>query len=129
MIETDDVYRAQRLFDPVNPPGVALLFERFPIVDGIAPELPRGAEIIRGNARHNGRQAVLIQHEELRVRPHIHAIESHKDGNIANDFDTPLGSIALEFGPLAVEAILEIAVRMDGFRQAFAPLCKRLGLA
>ena len=49
MIDAQIVYKAQLVFDALNPPGIAGGFVRFPVIERIAPQLACGRKIVGRN--------------------------------------------------------------------------------
>ena len=74
MIDTQHIIQPELVTDPPDPPPVTVLPMVLPKVEGIAPKLSRGAEIVRRHAGHNGGKAVFIQIKQLLVSPHIGAV-------------------------------------------------------
>jgi len=75
---------------PALPPCKPLLLVRFPVVDGIGPELP-----VALKASGGGRPATtigffwLIQFEEIRVCPDIDAVVGEVDREVPDDLEVP----------------------------------------
>lgn len=68
MVDAHHVKEAAAPSIPPDPPAEAILFHGVPIVKGVAPQLPLGAEVIRGHAGHRRGPVVFIQLEPLWLR-------------------------------------------------------------
>ena len=71
MVETDNVIKLHILLHAPDPPFVAVLFERVPVIDRVAPQLAGFREIVGRHARDLLGREVVFQFEELRVCPYI----------------------------------------------------------
>ena len=71
------------------PPGVAVLAHRFPMIEGVAPKLPRGAEIVGGRPGHDGGPPLCVKEEVVGMGPHVDRVRGHEEGEIADDTDPP----------------------------------------
>src|SRR5207245_624503 len=80
----------------------------------IAPELTGVTEIVRGDAGDEGRFALGIEHEELRVGPDVGRVGGHEDGDIADDAEAALVSVVLDSLPLTVKEKLPELVGAQG---------------
>ena len=87
MVDPYDVVRVQRRLQARAPPGKAALFMRLPIVNGIAPKLPRFRKIVGRHARDEGGFQLVIELEKLAVRPNVGAVVRDVKRNIADDLD------------------------------------------
>src|SRR5580765_7344958 len=85
MIDANSVQVIQSRCHAVNPPAIARLLMRLPIVKGITPKLALGAEIIRRHASHESRIQLVVNQEQLRVGPHVRRIRRYKNGQVAQD--------------------------------------------
>ena len=56
---------------PIDPPAIARVPQSLPVINGIAPELARRAEIVGGHARDKEGPIVFVQPEQLRIGPHV----------------------------------------------------------
>ncbi len=126
VVEAQPVDEGEGAVDPALPPPEPLLLVRIPVVDRVSPELPGLAEHIRGDARDNGRFLLLVQFEELRVRPEVDAVVGEVDRDIPDDLDVALAAVVLEHLPLAVEDILEELLPEDPVGELRAVLPQRL---
>ena len=81
--------------DPLEPPGVAVLLHPLPVKKGVAPQLTIGREAVGGTAGHLGGPAVFVQLKLVWIGPHVCAVQSHIDGQIADDGDVLLVDILL----------------------------------
>ena len=60
MVDPQNIKELLAVADAVNPELIAVFFELFPVVDGIAPPLAGLREVVRRHPRHEGRPAVLL---------------------------------------------------------------------
>jgi len=65
MVDAQDVDGGEGGADAVNPPGEMVLFHQVPAIEGVAPELPIGGEVIRWHARHSQQATVFIHFEQV----------------------------------------------------------------
>lgn len=107
MVEPDPVEQGQVPVQPIGPPVETPLPEHVPPVNGVAPQLAGGAEIVGRDPGHGRGTVVFIQLEQLPVRPDVRAVMVDVDGDVAQDLDLPAVGIGLEGGPLPVEDELE----------------------
>src|SRR5438874_2528813 len=85
MVETHDIDPTERVAEALDPPGVAGALKDVPAIERIAPQLAGRAEVIRRDAGDGGGMAIGVEIEQVRVRPGIGAVESDKDGDVADD--------------------------------------------
>ena len=112
VVDTDDIEETAGSLYPADPPAEAIPFHGVVVVEGIAPQLSVGAEIIR---RHTGNlcgNVALPQLEKLRFRPHVGGVHGHIDGKVADDLDAQTVDVFPQGDPLAVEEELEVAVEI-----------------
>ena len=88
MIDADHIIQPSRCLHPFLPPGKICFFLYIPAVQGISPQLPGLAEGVRRDPSHlKGRQAFLVQQEQLRMVPDVCAVQCHINGNVSYDGD------------------------------------------
>ena len=100
MIDPGEVVQRERPPQPLDPPAVALLGERVPVEERIAPVLPQGAELVRRCAGHGTLQ------EELRMGQMVDAVLGDIDRDVPDQPDPALACVLAQRRPLAVEANL-----------------------
>src|SRR5580658_89812 len=122
VIQSDVVAVLGRPAQPLNPPFIAALLHHVPTVERISPTLSSLAEKIWRHARYNLRLQIVVQPEQLAVRPHVGAVVIHKDCDIAHNADRPLGAVPSQRPPLLVESKLQRAANLNVSRQ-FMPCC------
>src|SRR6185295_13412264 len=61
VIDACDIVGLERCADAINPPFETIRRHLLPVVKRIAPELARGAEVIRRYSRHDNRSSIFIQ--------------------------------------------------------------------
>ena len=106
MVYPDDVVELLRALDAPYPPAVAVGLHAFPVVDGVAPELPVLAEIVGRHAGDAGGYVLLVEQEALRVGPDVRGVERHIDGQVAYYLDAQRVHILAQLIPLLVEHVL-----------------------
>ena len=57
----------------------------FPVIERIAPKLPRFAEIIGRNAGNGNRETLAVKLEQLLVRPNVRAVERDTYRRVPNN--------------------------------------------
>src|SRR3984885_1172973 len=82
VIQANHIDVSQQHPQPIDAPPITSRTHRIPVVNGIAPHLTLGAEIIRRNSGNEARPMRFIEQEELRVRPNIAGIRRSKEGQI-----------------------------------------------
>jgi hypothetical protein len=88
MIQAHGIHMCQKRPQTIDAPAVTGVAHSVPVIDGIAPELPREAEIIRRNTRDKTGPVLLVEQEQLRVRPDIARIGGHEKGQVADEVQT-----------------------------------------
>ena len=63
MINAQIVYKAELVFNPVDPPLIARSAVSLPVIKRIAPELAGGRKIVRRNPGHSQGIALFIELE------------------------------------------------------------------
>ena len=101
-----------RITYPADPPAEAVGLHPVPGVQGIAPELTVGAEIVRRHAGYLRGYALVVQLEALRLRPHVGGIHGHINGQVADDLDVQAVEIVPQLVPLAEEQELQIGEQL-----------------
>ena len=97
------------------PPGIAVFFLFFPVINGVSPKLAVFGKIIRRNARNVARMSFLIKIEKFRRSPDVAAVIRNIDGKVADYFDSAFVGVIFKVLPLAVEFIL----KKLGYKQRF----------
>ena len=106
MVDAQSVIKPAGGQDPLPPPFKILLFHSIPVIKRIAPELPGGAERVRRHARDEFGHQLFIQKKQLRMCPHIRAVQGGINGNIPDDPDPLLCRVIPEPVPLLKKLIL-----------------------
>ena len=57
--------------EAIDAPAIARPAQHVPVIDGVAPELSLGAEIIGGHTSHEAWPLLFVQQEQLRVGPNV----------------------------------------------------------
>src|SRR5690606_18252509 len=71
VVDTHDVDLRQRAPQPRDPPRVAARLVHVPAVERVAPALAGGREVVWRHAGDHRRAAVVVEVEQLRVRPDV----------------------------------------------------------
>ena len=77
------------------PPGEAVGLHGVPVVDGVAPVLAGGRELVGRRAGDAHRIAGGVDLKELRCRPHLDGVTRDIDGQVADDENVALVGIGL----------------------------------
>ena len=101
VVDPDHVDLLQQGAQTVDPPGVAFGRVHVPAVERIAPELARGAEVVRRHPRHARRPAALVEEEQVRPRPDVGAVVRDEDRDVADQSDPLFGTCLAQFFPSA----------------------------
>src|SRR4051794_28062865 len=110
MIDADDVAMIKRLAHALDPPVVAAVLERLPVVERIAPTLAGLAEGIGRDARNHRWAEIEVQVVEMRVRPHVGTVVADENGDVAYDLDSALCGGGADGAPLLGKEELDDAV-------------------
>src|SRR5262249_55853991 len=101
MIQTNHIHvRKQRTY-AVDAPAKARLPQRVPVVDRVAPKLSLGAEGIGGHAGHELWPPLIVQQEQLWVRPNVARVRRNEKRQITNQADAFSAGISFESFALA----------------------------
>ena len=106
MIQADDIVHVEGGADAALPPGETVGLHGVPVVDGVAPILAGGRELIGRCSRDADGIAGGVDLKELRCGPHLDGVARDVDGQVADDQDVALVGIGLEAAPLAIEEVL-----------------------
>ena len=113
MVDADDVKQLLVIADPLDPEIEVVLFQVVPIVDGVAPPLAHGAEVIRRDACNIGRPSGLVQQEVFLAGPDVHRVDPHIEGHVPHDADSFFPGYSPHHLPLAEELVLQKQVVVD----------------
>src|SRR5262249_32650673 len=83
MIQADEIDMRQPCTQAVQPPTVAGSAQCIPIINRIAPELPRSAEVVGGNTGDKAWPMLLIEQKELRICPDVAAVRRNEEWQVA----------------------------------------------
>ena len=129
VVNAEDVVQPGGALDAADPPGVAVGLHGVPIVQGIAPELSIGGEVIGRNAGYLGGHVPLVQLESPGVGPHIGGVHGYINRQVADDADALFVGVGPQGLPLAEEQVLDVGEQADVVRKLFLVMCHRLGTA
>jgi hypothetical protein len=129
MIQTNYVDVAQQRAQTIYPPAIAGLAKSIPVVNGIAPELPRRAEIVRRHAGDEARPAPFVEKKQFRVGPDVARIGRDEEWQVADQLQALAVRVCLEPLGLAEEQELYEARQSDLIGQFAARTVERRRLA
>ena len=107
MVEADGVEHRQRTLEPLDPPGVAGCSHLIPVVQRVPPKLAGLGEIIGRNAGHLRGAAIGVEFKKVLIGPHVGAVVSHENRQVAEDGDSAIIRIFLQRRPLPEEQELD----------------------
>ena len=113
MIDAEYITELKAAPDPADPPLVMCLFQIFPVIDRIAPELTVRGKCIRRASGDLRRHIFLVEEEHFRVRPGVRAVDSGVERNIPDDLHAFFIRIAVKLFPLLLELILLEGEELD----------------
>jgi hypothetical protein len=108
-----DVGHAQVRAQARGPPREAVLAHALPAVERVAPELAGLAEVVGRDAGDRARAKLLVEVEQLGVRPHVRAVERDVDRRVAEDRTSLLARRVVQRLPLLEEQELRERVEVD----------------
>jgi hypothetical protein len=79
VIEPESVESRQPVFETVDPPAVAAAAQPAPPVMWISPALARLAEEVRRYAGDDRRASLVIELEQIAVRPNVRTVVRHEE--------------------------------------------------
>ena len=130
VVDADNVVQLARAVNAADPPAEAVAAHGVPIVQGVAPQLTVGGEVVRRYARHRLGHQLFVQLEELRLRPHVGGVQRHVDGQVADDVDALTVDVVPEGVPLAEEQELQVGEQLHVLMEQLAVFFQhRLALA
>ena len=124
MVDPHHVINIKAVFKSFQPPGKTSLFMVVPVIEGVAPELSRSAEVVRGAARRGGLTAVFIQLEKFRIRPDIRTVGGYIDRNVSDDPDPLPVRVIFQLHPLFIKFKLQKTAETHTFLQTLPRRCQ-----
>src|SRR5690606_15802505 len=112
-----------------DPPRKTLLRMAVPAIERIAPELSGRTEVVGWHACDHPGAQVLVEVEQLRMRPDVRAVHRDEDRQVADDAHLPLVGMALEAGPLPERDPLHEAPEVDVLVELLPGLRQRVVVA
>ena len=106
MIQADDIVHVEGGADTALPPGETVRLHGIPVIDGVAPVLAGGRELVGRRASDTHRITGGVDLKELGRGPHLDGVARDIDGQVADDQDVALVGIGLETAPLAIKEVL-----------------------
>src|SRR6266571_5555045 len=110
MVEPDDVVSLQGRTHSLHPPVVSPRFQNVPAIQRIPPALTGFAERVRRHPGNDGGLKIMVEVENIGMRPHIGAVVIHKDSHIPNDADGAGHAIRTQGTPLLKKSELDDAL-------------------
>ena len=120
-LETKEVVQAHLVIkiegtaQTLSPPYVAVVVHMTPTERGVSPNLPRLGEAVGWGAGDFCWQSRCIELEHLRFAPGIGRIVRDVHGDVADDANAALVSVAFKLAPLAVKTILREGMEACAF--------------
>src|SRR5215813_13691617 len=84
MIQTDHIHVGKQRTYAIDAPTIASLSQGLPVVDGVTPELPLGAEVIGGHPGNVLWPPLFVQQEQVWVVPNVARVGRNEKWQIAN---------------------------------------------
>ena len=106
MVDTQYIKQLRLGINPPQPPGKTILLHHLPVIVRVAPALAGFREIIGRHPGHDRHIKLSIQLKPLGMRPHIYAIVSNKNRDIAKQLDATLVGIGFKLRPLLKKHVL-----------------------
>src|SRR6266478_1837968 len=88
MVQADRVHVSQQGAQAVDGPAVTGTTKRVPVIDGVAPELSLGAEVVRRHTGNDAWSVARVQQEQLWVGPQIARIRGDEKRHVADQAHT-----------------------------------------
>ncbi len=129
VIHPDEVEQRLLHLEAAHPPVEPGLGHPLPAIQGVAPALAGGGEIVRRHAGHHLQPALGIQPEKVRVGPDIGTVVGDEDGQVAEQQHVPFACILVQSPPLLEEQELPEAHRLQGPGPPFPNLGQGRGMA
>ena len=85
VVQPQQVIQPPGTVHPADPPAEAVGLHGVPVVQGIAPQLAVGGEIVRRHPGHLLGHQVFVQLEAAGGRPHVGGVHGHVNGQVADD--------------------------------------------
>jgi len=114
VVDAEDIVHTEAVTDAVDPPSVSCFFHGIPVVDGIAPELARGIELVGGETGDVFGFSLFGQFEYLAVGPQIGAVVPDIHGDIADDLDSGVVAVGFQRAPLPAKGVLDELFALNG---------------
>ena len=112
MVNAHHVVELEAVPHPADPPGKVRAAVEIPVVQGISPDLTVLGECIRRTARNGGGGVVLVQLEQLRVRPDVRPVGRNVNGDVPHDLDVLAVGVGFQAAPLLVEFELHVLLEL-----------------
>ena len=113
MVDPHFIDQGQGVAEALDPPVVSVFCHCLVIVEGVAPELAFGTEIVRRHAGHTPGISCLIEVEQVLMGPAVGAVVGDEHGDIPQDRDAVVMGIDAHVLPLTVYDVLKEAVMID----------------
>ena len=113
MVDTQNIIHVEGIPHAAHPPVKAGLAMVIPAIKRVAPQLAGSGEAIRRTACHSNRIALVIQLEQLRMRPYISTVHGNINRNIAYNLNALAVGIVFQVLPLAVKLVLQELLELN----------------
>ena len=96
MIQSDDIHVCEQSVDSIYPPTIPRSAKSIPVVNGITPKLPLGAEAIWRHAGDESGTTLFIKQEQLGVCPHLAGVRRDEEWQVADQADVSSMGVLFE---------------------------------
>ena len=120
MVDPHFIDEGKGVAEALDPPVVSVFGHGFIIIEGVAPELSFGTEVIGRHTGHALGMSCLIEVEQVLMGPAVGTVMGDEHGDVPQDRDAVVMGIGAYILPLAVYDVLEEAVVIDGTGQFFS---------
>src|SRR5262249_55330371 len=107
MVKANHIHMGEQSMHAIDAPAIASLSQRLPVVDGVAPELSVGAEVIGRYTSYELWLVLLVQQKYLWVSPDVARVRRHKKRQITNQAHAFRAGISSE--PIALAKQQELS--------------------
>ena len=117
MVETHVVVQLEHALKAGHPPIVPTILEHIPAEGGVAPQLAFRAKRIRWSTGLRNGGAILVDREDVAVRPHVGGVARHVHGHVTDDLDATAIGVGTQAVPLNLEGILDALVALHAISE------------
>ena len=120
MVDPHFIDEGKGVSESLDPPVISVFGHGFIIIEGIAPELAFGAEVVGRHTSHALGISCFIEVEQVLMGPAVSTVMGDEHRDVPQDGDAVAMGIGAHILPLAVYDVLEEAVVIDGTGQFLA---------